>query len=151
MACKPIDRSLPSAYLKEQHEAIRWLANHGMTPEAIREAHWGIADMTTKTVRIAYKGKGISYNWQTGEVIPEPILYQYESVKGAAVEHFFMRSQIYCHWVFIKEKPRSWRKDSSVDSLYSVAEIERIIGKMDLIYFEKCDSIELAQKANIKK
>lgn len=149
MAWKPVDRSLPSAYLKEQYEAIKWLADHGMAPEAIREAHWGIADMTNKTVCIPYKRKGIRYNWETGEVTPEPAIYQYESVKGAAVEHFFMRSQIYCHWVFIKEKPRSWRPELSVDSLYSVAEIERIIGKMDLLYSGKYDRIRLAQNADV--
>lgn len=150
MAATPVNRSLSPKYLAEQHKAIRWLAAQGMTANEIATLSWGAVDLADKTIRIPYKEKGIQLNWQTGEVVStECYLYKQISVRGIATSDFFLHSRIYCHWMFVKERPRSWRKNLSVSSLYSVCEIEQIIGKMDLQFSKKCANIEVSETKKI--
>lgn len=136
MAYKPIDRSLPPEYLKKQHEAIVWLREQGMRPEDIRVMGWGAVDMTSRMVTIRRR---------IGPIVWESKV----KIKGLPVEHYFMKSRIYSTWMFLKEVPRSWRREKAYDSLYTLAEIGEISVEKQLTFMVKCDNIRVAKYADI--
>ena len=119
MAYQPVDRGLPPEYLKEMNKAIVWLAEQGMSPEDIRLAGWGIADETTRQVRILKRLGPLKW-------------HKTINVKGLPVEHWFTKGRWYSTWMFLRERPRSMKREVAVNSLYSLAEIEQIIANNSL-------------------
>lgn len=158
MAYKPVDRSFNKEYLREQHRAIRWLAEQGLMPEEIRVFNWWNVLETERALRISHNVCSIRYNRETGAMVREENKRQIRiALAGTECEHFFLKSRIWCHWTFLRERPKTWRRDGSVSSLYSLSDIQRICGKLApqlsdnvLTLAEKFGTIEVS-KLNITK
>lgn len=126
-----INRSWNADYLHEQHKAIKWLAEQGITLEEIREMRWGQIDESEKTLSVSKRVVALQYDRKTGLVKRD----EYDKnikilLKGTKCEDFFLKSRIYCAWMFTRELPTSWRKDRSKNSLYSLSVIRGICGKV---------------------
>lgn len=131
MVYKPVDRSFNKGYLEEQHRAIRWLAGQGLTPEEIRVFNWGNVLEDERALRVFHKVCSIRYDLATGVVAREENEREIRiDLKGTECEHFFVKSRIWCHWAFVRERPKTWRREGSVSSLYSLYDIQRICGKL---------------------
>ena len=95
-----------------------------------------MADETTRQVRILRRLGCLKW-------------HQLISVKGTPVEHWFTKGRWYTTWMFVKERPQSWKRELAVDSLYSLAEIEAIVRKSDLLLKAKRGKIKVANVVDI--
>lgn len=145
-----IDRSWSPAYLQKQKEAMWWLLELGLTPEEIREMKWGAVDDGDKAflIRRMVTFEKIDLNtWQI-----ERTEYQKAfkiPLRGTECEWYFLKSKIPCPWMFTRERPKTWRKEGSKESLYSLAAVEKICSETPSIDPCKClesDSISLLTK-----
>ena len=156
------DRSWDPSYLQKQYEAMAWLAKQGMTPVEICNLTWGAVDEADKVFKIKKKVVFLQADLDNGGIVKRE---EYDKdfrvpLKGTESEWFFLKSRIYCGWMFAREQPPSWRKEKSVSSLFTPVEIEEIIeensGKLDntainaLTSEQVFDTIELS-KLNITK
>lgn len=131
MAYKPVDRSFNKKYLEEQHRAIRWLAEQGLTHEEIRVFNWGNVMEDERALRIFHKVCSIRYDRETGMIAREENEREIRvALVGTECEHFFLKSRIWCHWAFLREKPKTWRRKGSAGSLYSLSDIQRICAEL---------------------
>lgn len=122
-----VDRSWSPAYLQKQKEAIGWLLELGLTPEEIRVLRWGCVDDADKVFIFRTEVTYIKADLGTGEVQREECHRELKiSLKGTMCEWFFLKSKIYCAWMFTRERPRTWRREGSKESLYSLAEMQEI-------------------------
>lgn len=137
MAYKPVDRSLPPEYLKEQHTAIVWLSKQGMTDDDIRIMRWGALDQPKRQLTITRRLGPIKWHQQL-------------NVKGTEAEHFFMKSKIYAAWMFVKERPRGWSREKAYASLYTPDEISTITSIKPLTIEPIYDTIRLAETLDVK-
>lgn len=122
-----VDRSWSPAYLQKQKEAIGWLLELGLTPEEIRELPWGAVDDADKVFIFRTKVTFLKSDLGTGEICRDE--YDKElriPLRGTKCEWFFLRSKIPCAWMFTREKPKTWRREGSKESLYSLAEMQEI-------------------------
>lgn len=63
----------------------------------------------------------------TGEIQREECHKELKiSLRGTKCEWFFLKSKIPCPWMFTRERPRTWRREGSKESLYSLAEMQEI-------------------------
>lgn len=142
-----IDRSWSPAYLQKQKEAMWWLCEQGLTTEEIREMKWGAVDDGDKAflIRRMVTFEKIDLNtWQIERT-------EYEKafkipLRGTECEWYFLKSKIPCPWMFTRERPKTWRKEGSKESLYSLAAVEKICSETPSIDPCKCfesDSISL--------
>ena len=129
----PINRAWGLEYLQMEREAARWLIEQGVAIEQVRELTWGAADETTRTIRITSKEVMIKYDleWKIMEREEKEKEFHLPA-KGSGCEYFFFKSRISCGWMFTKERPRSWRKEKSRDSLFTPDEFEEFCGKDSL-------------------
>lgn len=152
------DRSWSAEYLQKQHEAIIWLLKQGIGINEIREMRWGRVDDSDKTLSVDREITFICYDRDNDLMKKEEYTKTFKiQLRGTECEWFFLKSKIPCPWMFTREKPKTWRKEGSKESLYSLSDIERICGKLlanrdtsaltDLDIF---DNIELS-KLNITK
>lgn len=136
-----IDRSWSPAYLQKQKEAMWWLCEQGLTPEEIREMKWGSVDDGEKVflMRRMVTFEKIDLNtWQIERT-------EYEKafkipLRGTECEWYFLKSKIPCPWMFTRERPKTWRREGSKESLYSLAEVEKICSECSPVY--PCKKVE---------
>ena len=136
-----IDRSWSPAYLQKQKEAMWWLLELGLTPEEIREMKWGSVDDGDKVflMRRMVTFEKIDLNtWQIE-------CTEYEKafkipLRGTKCEWYFLKSKIPCPWMFTRERPKTWRREGSKESLYSLAEVEKICSECSPVY--PCKKVE---------
>lgn len=154
-----IIKSWNADYLHEQHQAIEWLAKQGITPEEIREMKWGQVDESEKTLSVNKRVIALQYDRKTGLVKRDEYdKYIKIPLKDTKCEQFFLKSRIYCTWMFTREQPTSWRRDQSKNFLYSLSVIRGICGKVatpvstinTLTNIESFANIEVS-KVNITK
>lgn len=145
-----VDRSWSPAYLQKQKEAIGWLLELGLTPEEIRVLHWGCVDDLNKVFIFRTKVTFLKADLATGEIRREEYDKELKiSLRGTKCEWFFLKSKIPCPWMFTRERPKTWRKEGSKESLYSLAAVEKICSETPSIDPCKClesDSINLLTK-----
>ena len=108
MAYKPVDRSFTEDYLNKQYEAMRWLYDQGLTVEQIQTFHWGNVQEAEKMIRVSKPMVTIRLDRKSDQVdrnagVRDVLI----PLSGSKYEWFFMGSRIYCHWVFLREKPRT--------------------------------------------
>lgn len=137
MAYKPVNRSLPPEYTREQRAAIIWLSQQGMTAADIRIMRWGSVDQLAHTITITKRRGLIHYKRQL-------------KIRGTEAEYYFLKSKIYAAWMFVKERPRGWSREKAYASLYSIDEISAIISANCLTSEATCDTIRLAETLDIK-
>lgn len=131
-----VNREWPPEYRQKQHQVIRWMAEQGYTPEEIATATWGMADETTRALRMTRKVTTVQYDLKTHLLQrDEHEKTFYIPLKGTEHEHFLLKSRIYCGWMFTRERPRSWRKEKSRNSLYTPDEIRQICGKLAWVQY----------------
>lgn len=119
-----VDRSWSPAYLQKQKEAIGWLLELGLTPEEIRVLRWGCIDDANKVFIFRTKVTYLKADLGTGEIQREECQRELKiSLRGTRCEWFFLKSKIPCPWMFTRERPRTWRREGSEESLYSLAEM----------------------------
>ena len=122
-----VDRSWSPAYLQKQKEAIGWLLELGLTPEEIRVLRWGCVDDLDKVFIFRTEVTYLKADLGTGEIQREECHKELKiSLRGTRCEWFFLKSKISCPWMFTRERPRTWRREGSKESLYSLAEIWEI-------------------------
>ena len=145
-----IDRSWSPAYLQKQKEAMWWLCEQGLTPEEIREMRWGSVDDGDKVLLIrrmvTFEKVGLK-TWQIERSEYEKIFKI--PLRHTECEWFFLKSKIPCPWMFTRERPKTWRREGSKESLYSLAAVEKICSETPSIDPCKClesDSINLLTK-----
>lgn len=126
-----IDRSWSDEYLREQHKAIRWLYEQGITPEEIRELRWGRVDELDKTFSVNTEVIILNFDRKTGLCRRDSYNKEFKvPLRDTECEQFFLKSKIYCAWMFTREKPTTWRREGSKKSLYSLSVIRDICGKL---------------------
>lgn len=122
-----IDRSWSPAYLQKQKEAIRWLFKQGLTPEQIREMRWGAVDEADKLLRIRAKITSISADLDSFDLTRTEYEREFQiQLRNSECEWFFLKSKIPCAWMFTRERPKTWRREGSKESLYSLPQIKAI-------------------------
>lgn len=125
-----IDRSWSPAYLQKQKEAIRWLFKQGLTPEEIREMRWGFIDDADKLLRIRAKVTSVKVDLATFDMTRTVYEHEFEiPLRNTECEWFFLKSKIPCAWMFTRERPKTWRREGSKESLYSLSDIRAICRK----------------------
>ena len=113
-------------YLNQQFSAMRWLAKQGVPPEAIREFRWGMVDEESKTISVITEVFNISYDRKTGVLARIQNKREVKlDIRGTGQEEFFLKSRIYCAWMFTAERPRSWRKEKSREALFPLEVVEK--------------------------
>jgi len=136
-----IDRSWSPAYLQKQKEAMWWLLELGLTPEEIRVLRWGCVDDANKVFIFSTEVTYLKADLGTGEIQREECQRELKiSLRGTRCEWFFLRSKIPCPWMFTRERPKTWRKEGSKESLYSLAEVEEICSECSPVY--PCKNVE---------
>lgn len=136
-----VDRSWSPAYLQKQKEAIWWLLELGLTPEEIRVLHWGCVDDADKMFIFRTKVTFLKADLATGEIRREEYDKELKiSLRGTKCEWFFLKSKIPCPWMFTRERPKTWRREGSKESLYSLAEVEKICSECSTVY--PCKKVE---------
>jgi len=136
-----IDRSWSPAYLQKQKEAMWWLLELGLTPEEIRVLRWGCVDDANKVFIFSTEVTYLKADLGTGEIQREECQRELKiSLRGTRCEWFFLRSKIPCPWMFTRERPKTWRKEGSKESLYSLAEVEEICSECSPVY--PCKKVE---------
>ena len=126
----PINRAWGNDYLQQEYKAMRWLADKGFSLEEIRTMTWGRVDESARAIRMVDKVTTIQLDLETG--LSRRDEHEREFMLpfgGTEVEWFFRESRIFCGWMFTRERPRSWRKDKSRDSLFTPVEVKKICGK----------------------
>lgn len=122
-----VDRSWSPAYLQKQKEAIGWLLELGLTPEEIRVLRWGCVDDLDKVFIFRTEVTYLKADLGIGEIKREEYPRELKiSLRGTRCEEFFLKSKIPCPWMFTRERPKTWRKEGSKESLYSLSEIKAI-------------------------
>ena len=122
-----IDRSWSPAYLQKQKEAIRWLFKQGLTPEEIREMRWGAVDDADKLLRIRAKITFIIADLDSFDLTRTEYEHEFRiQLRHSECEWFFLKSKISCAWMFTRERPKTWRREGSKESLYSLSDIRAI-------------------------
>lgn len=134
-----VDRSWSPAYLQKQKEAIGWLLELGLTPEEIRVLHWGCVDDADKVLLVRRMVTFEKVDLKTWQIERS----EYEKTFKIPLRHtkcewFFLKSKIPCPWMFTRERPRTWRREGSKESLYSLAEVEKICSEIYSIDPCKC-------------
>ena len=130
-----VDRSWSPAYLQKQKEAIGWLLELGLTPEEIRVLRWGCVDDLDKVFIFCTEVTYLKANLDTGEIQREECYKELKiSLRGTRCEGFFLKSKIPCPWMFTRERPKTWRREGSKESLYSLSEIKAICRKFNSVY-----------------
>lgn len=125
-----IKREWSPEYLQKQHEAIRWLAEQGVSSEEIRLMTWGRVDDTTRELMIKKKVVFFQYDRENNAVKRDEYEREFRvQLRGTKCEWYFLKSKYPCMWMFVKFVPTSWRKEKTLDSLYTLEEIEAICGK----------------------
>lgn len=145
-----VDRSWSPAYLQKQKEAMWWLLELGLTPEEIREMRWGSVDDGEKVLLIRRMVTFEKVDLKTWQIERS----EYEKIFKIPLRHtecewFFLKSKIPCPWMFTRERPKTWRREGSKESLYSLAAVEKICSETPSIDPCKClesDSINLLTK-----
>lgn len=145
-----VDRSWSPAYLQKQKEAIWWLCERGLTPEEIRVLHWGCVDDADKVLLVRRMVTFEKVDLKTWQIERS----EYEKTFKIPLRHtecewFFLKSKIPCPWMFTRERPKTWRREGSKESLYSLAAVEKICSETPSIDPCKClesDSINLLTK-----
>ena len=128
-----VDRSWSVDYLQKQHDAIKWLNKQGITPEEIRELRWGKVDDGDKTFSITTEVVYLQYDIKSNLCKRESYKKEFKvPLLGTECEWFFLRSKQPCPWMFTREKPKTWRREGSKESLYSLSDIQKICGKLAL-------------------
>lgn len=137
-----VDRSWSPAYLQKQKEAIWWLYKLGLTPEEIREMRWGPSvDDADKVLLVRRMVTFEKVNLKTWQIERS----EYEKTFKVPLRHtecewFFLKSKIPCPWMFTRERPKTWRKEGSKESLYSLAAVEKICSEIPSI--DPCKRLE---------
>lgn len=152
MVYKPVDRSYDKKYLKEQHEVMRYLASLGVPHSEIREYTWGHVDEGDKVLKVSLPITEVTFNRKTGDVETNETMKEFKiELRGHEFEDFLLRSRINCPWMFTRERPKTWRKEGSKESLYSLSVIREICGKVGATT-DKAESIltKLLKFANIE-
>lgn len=127
MAYKPVDRSYSQNYLEKQHSAMRFLASLGVPLEELRTYHWGMVDEGDKKLTVEAPVRFVKFDQETGKMDVQDYQKKFEiSLRGHDQQEFFIKSQIFCHWMFTRERPRTWRTEGSTISLYSLPEVEKV-------------------------
>lgn len=122
-----IDRSWSPAYLQKQKEAIGWLFKQGLAPEQIRELRWGAVDEADKVLRIRAKITSISADLDSFDLTRTEYEHEFQiQLRNSECEWFFLKSKIPCAWMFTRERPKTWRREGSKESLYSLPQIKAI-------------------------
>lgn len=104
----------------------------GLSCEDIREASWGMVDESERTVAIPTDVASYQYDPKTGFLRRRDCTGRIKiKVAGTENEWFFLKSRIGCTWMFTREKPKTWRKEGSRVSLYSLPEVEKIVNDGD--------------------
>lgn len=130
MAYQPVDRSFTKDYLKEQHEAIRWLYELGLSTADIRELRWGAVDEAEKVLKLNIPIAYLILDGKTGDIRKETETREFKiSLRNHEHSDFLLKSRVYCPWMFTRERPRTWRREGSKESLYSLPDIREICGK----------------------
>lgn len=130
-----VDRSWSPAYLQRQKEAIGWLLELGLTPEEIRVLRWGCVDDLDKVFIFRTEVTYLKANLDTGKIQREECRKELKiSLRGTRCEGFFLKSKIPCPWMFTRERPKTWRKEGSKESLYSLSEIKAICRRLSSVY-----------------
>lgn len=126
-------RVLPPDYVEAQHSAMRWLVKQGLSLEEVREARWGMVDEGDKIISIPSSVTHIKYDTTTGVMFRKTTEGKTFKIpiKETGHEWFFLKSKIKCPWMFIREWPKTWRKEGSRESLYSLSEVEQICKDLD--------------------
>lgn len=119
------NREYSESYLFEQISVMRWLKEQGLSVEQIRELRWGMIDETDRNIHFPTSVTSYKMDLNTGEVkgkteVKDVLI----PIKGSGHEWFFLKSKYKCPWVFTKEKPKTWRKEGSRESLYSLEDVE---------------------------
>ena len=138
MAYKPVDRSYSQNYLEKQHSAMQFLASLGVPLEEIRTYRWGMVDEGDKKLTIQTSVRFVKFNRETGKMDAEDCQKKFEiPLRGHDQQEFFLKSRIFCTWMFTRERPKTWRREGSALSLYSLPEVEKICEgvKMDVDTF----------------
>ena len=136
-----VDRSWSPAYLQKQKEAIWWLCERGLAPEEIREMRWGSVDDGDKVLLIRRMVTFEKVDLKTWQIERS----EYEKTFKIPLRHtecewFFLKSKIPCPWMFTRERPKTWRREGSKESLYSLAEVEKICSECSPVY--PCKKVE---------
>ena len=122
-----IDRSWSPAYLQKQKEAIRWLFKQGLTPEEIREMRWGAVDDADKLLRIRARITSVTADLNSSKSTRTEYEHEFRiQLRHSECEWFFLKSKISCAWMFTRERPKTWRREGSKESLYSLSDIRAI-------------------------
>ena len=130
-----VDRSWSPAYLQKQKEAIGWLLELGLTPEEIRVLRWGCVDDLDKVFIFRTEVTYLKADLGTGEIQREEGHKELKiSLRGTRCEGFFLKSKIPCPWMFTRERPKTWRREGSKESLYSLSEIKAICRRFNSVY-----------------
>lgn len=129
-----VDRSHNADYLQKQHRVMVWLYEQGISVEDIREMTWGSVDEEDKTFSLVTEVVHLQYDRESGlvkrDVSKKKIVIP---LRGSEHEWFFLKSRIFCRWMFTRERPKTWRPEGSRDSLYSLSDIHGICGKLGKI------------------
>lgn len=107
-----------------------------MAAEDIQVMRIGAVDMVGRRVQVVRR-------------IGPVRIRRWVSVKGTPVEWWFMHSRIYCVWLFVRERPRSLRRELSVDSLYALEDIHRILAERPLTFRAGRGIIRVANVADV--
>lgn len=130
-----VDRSWSPAYLQRQKEAIGWLFKQGLTPEEIREMRWGFVDDGDKLLRLRTKVTSVKVDLVSFDTSTTEYEHEFKiNLRHSECEWFFLKSKIPCPWMFTRERPKTWRREGSEESLYSLSEIKAICRKFDSVY-----------------
>lgn len=128
-----VNREWSSQYLKQQYEAMRWLAMQGFTSEEIREFRWGQVDETERVVWTDKLITNIRYDFDDGKIDRKDYNHRFKiSYKGCECEYFFGKSKIPCPWMFTAHRPRSWRKAQSREALFPLEDVEKICKPLEI-------------------
>ena len=126
-------RVLPPEYVEAQHAAMRWLVTQGLSLEEVRVARWGLVDEADKIISIPSSITNIKYDRKTGVIFRETVDHKEFKIpiKETSHEWFFLKSKIGCPWMFVREWPKTWRKEGSKESLYSLSDVEQICSNLE--------------------
>ena len=131
MAYRPVDRSYTPEYLAKQHNAMRWLAEQGLTLEEIRSFSFGNIEEWNKQLKILRSVRRVRLDLKTGNITSNDVeVWIKIPIKNTPFYNFFIKDKFPCPFLFTREKPKSWRRELSRDSLYSSSEIHQICGKL---------------------
>lgn len=124
------NREYSQEYLNMQHGAMRWLAEIGLTIYEIQQFSFGNVDELERTMRVRRPVYSALYNRETG-ILDAQVSEKFVQISLKETEYawFFLKSKLPCTYFFTKERPRSWRKGIAKESLYSLLEVKKIIGR----------------------